>query len=143
MDLADSAVPPEILPKPPSGNVAQVQQAVDEELLTMLLGRQKEYKLAALQAKKAGNSALALTQMKIAKAFDHVMEAVRRGEAVDLSDMPPPPSDPKIQENERQQSGNAAEPPPVQAGTIEEALQQRLAPKPLALGLVKTPFSLG
>ncbi|KAH1003110.1 coiled-coil and C2 domain-containing protein 1-like isoform X2 [Dendroctonus ponderosae] len=134
VDLSDSAVPPEIQPKPSAGNhakeqAAEVQKAVDEELLAMLLARQKEYKLAALQAKKGGNSELAINHLKIAKVFDHVIEAVKRGEAVDLSDMPGPPGEPRIQENERQQSGNtdnAPEPQPLQAGTIEEALQQRL-----------------
>lgn len=57
------------------------------------LGRQKEYKIAALQAKKSGDTETALGFIKIAKIFDQVIQAVKDGQAVDLSDMPGSPSE--------------------------------------------------
>lgn len=130
------AVPSQPLPSTVQENVTEAKKNIDEELVNMLLGRQKEYKIAALQAKKSGNTENALQYVKVAKAFDHVIEAVKRGEAVDLSDMPPPPGEldlgSMVQRNETQKQ--AAEEPPADlpepqlkaAETVEEALQQRL-----------------
>ncbi|KAL1513388.1 hypothetical protein ABEB36_002807 [Hypothenemus hampei] len=168
IDLTDETIPPEIkikpkvqdegntlsptrpAPKPPQpeplpdvvqNNVTEVKKEIDEELLNMLLGRQKEYKVAALQAKKSGDNDTALSYLKIAKVFDHVIDAVKNGQAVDLSDMPGPPEEmgallEKLQHNEKQQEPNpevpsseeinVSEPQLISAGTIEEALQQRL-----------------
>lgn len=61
------------------------------------LGRQKEYKIAALQAKKSGDTETALGFIKIAKIFDQVIQAVKEGQAVDLSDMPGPPGEVSFQ----------------------------------------------
>ncbi|XP_050309160.1 coiled-coil and C2 domain-containing protein 1-like isoform X2 [Anthonomus grandis grandis] len=137
------ALPPEPkLPDVVQGNVAEVKKQVDEELLGVLLGRQKEYKMAALQSKKAGDNETALGYLKIAKVFDQVIEAVKSGQSVDLSDMPGPPSEAgallsKLQQNERQGSTNVEPPAPatvapepepqlLTAGSVNEALQQRL-----------------
>ncbi|CAG9769095.1 unnamed protein product [Ceutorhynchus assimilis] len=163
IDLNDDTIPPEITIKPkqpqndspvealvPSRpapqtplpdvvqeNVAKAKQEIDEELLNMLLGRQKEYKLAALQAKKSNDTETALGYLKIAKVFDHVIEAVKAGQAVDLSDMPGPPGQnvlEKLQEAEKQKQASPDIPAPVAdlepqlitATTVEEALQQRI-----------------
>uniref|UniRef100_A0A8L0DPB4 C2 domain-containing protein n=1 Tax=Oncorhynchus mykiss TaxID=8022 RepID=A0A8L0DPB4_ONCMY len=56
-----------------------------------VLNRQREYKLAALHAKQGGESELARQHYHIAKKLDPVVEALDRGEPVDLSSLPPPP----------------------------------------------------
>ncbi|XP_006900841.1 PREDICTED: coiled-coil and C2 domain-containing protein 1A [Elephantulus edwardii] len=60
-------------------------------LLAQLQSRQREYKLAALQAKQQGDTATAARHFRVAKSFDAVLEALSRGEPVDLSRLPPPP----------------------------------------------------
>ncbi|XP_030760407.1 coiled-coil and C2 domain-containing protein 1-like isoform X2 [Sitophilus oryzae] len=128
------------LPDVVQNSVAEVKSGIDEELLNMLIERQKSYKIAALQAKKSGNNEQALKYVKIAKQFDLVIEAVKNGQSVDLSDMPGPPGQddpkPRIQENETQKQSSEIEVPEIPsdipqpelitAGTVEEALQQRL-----------------
>uniref|UniRef100_A0A8C6RM32 Coiled-coil and C2 domain-containing protein 1A n=1 Tax=Nannospalax galili TaxID=1026970 RepID=A0A8C6RM32_NANGA len=59
--------------------------------LAQLQSRQREYKLAALQAKQQGDTATAARHFRVAKSFDAVLEALSRGEPVDLSHVPPPP----------------------------------------------------
>lgn len=66
---------------------------VNEEKINVLINRQREYKMAALAAKKSGDTATALQFVKIIKVFDTVLASARNGDAVDLSDMPPPPSE--------------------------------------------------
>uniref|UniRef100_A0AAZ3STC6 Coiled-coil and C2 domain-containing protein 1B n=1 Tax=Oncorhynchus tshawytscha TaxID=74940 RepID=A0AAZ3STC6_ONCTS len=61
------------------------------ELKQCVLNRQREYKLAALHAKQGGESELARQHYYIAKKLDPVVEALDRGEPVDLSSLPPPP----------------------------------------------------
>lgn len=56
---------------------------------TMLLERQKEYKMAALRAKKQGDKEQAMQLFRMSKGFDAVIEALGRGETVDLSNLPP------------------------------------------------------
>ncbi|KAM4557537.1 coiled-coil and C2 domain-containing protein 1B [Fundulus diaphanus] len=59
---------------------------------TMLLERQKEYKLAALRAKKEGDMEQAKLYFKTSKRFDAVIEALEKGQAVDLSGLPSSPA---------------------------------------------------
>lgn len=73
------------------------KKSVDNAKIELLLARQREYKLAALGAKKIGNTEAALGFVKIAKMFDNVIKAAQDGQPVDLSDMPPPPNEMKIQ----------------------------------------------
>ncbi|XP_040912213.1 coiled-coil and C2 domain-containing protein 1B isoform X2 [Toxotes jaculatrix] len=67
------------------------EPAANEATKTMLLERQKEYKMAALRAKKQGDVEQAKLYFKTSKRFDAVIEALEKGQAVDLSGLPPPP----------------------------------------------------
>ncbi|XP_033029967.1 coiled-coil and C2 domain-containing protein 1A isoform X1 [Lacerta agilis] len=57
----------------------------------LLQARQREYKLAALRAKQEGSIEMATKYYRIAKSLDPVLASVGKGEAVDLSHLPPPP----------------------------------------------------
>lgn len=59
--------------------------------LAQLQSLQREYKVAALHAKHQGDTAAATRHLRVAKSFDPVLEALSRGELVDLSRLPPPP----------------------------------------------------
>lgn len=63
----------------------------NEATKTLLLERQKEYKMAALRAKKQGDLDQARLYFKTSKRFDAVIEALEKGQAVDLSGLPPSP----------------------------------------------------
>ncbi|KAF5269220.1 hypothetical protein FQR65_LT02521 [Abscondita terminalis] len=143
---------PEPAPSPPSSppTVQSPEKPSlspeNEELLKLLSARRDEYKLAALQAKKTGDSPLAIKFIKTAKQFELVMQAVENSQPVDLSQMPGPPEIPtKIEQNEIQTHSEASEPQAetplvptpdesadlprpslITASSIAEALQQRL-----------------
>ncbi|XP_005924634.1 coiled-coil and C2 domain-containing protein 1B isoform X1 [Haplochromis burtoni] len=57
----------------------------------MLLERQQEYKMAALRAKKQGDVEQAKLYFKTSKSFDAAIEALEKGQSVDLSGLPSPP----------------------------------------------------
>lgn len=59
--------------------------------LARLQSLQHEYKVAALRAKHQDDTATATRYLRVAKSFDPVLEALSRGELVDLSRLPPPP----------------------------------------------------
>ncbi|XP_053471351.1 coiled-coil and C2 domain-containing protein 1A [Ictalurus furcatus] len=65
--------------------------AQHSELKSSVLSRQREYKLAAIQAKQSGNTDLARQHLVVAKKLDSIVEAMDRGERVDVSSLPPPP----------------------------------------------------
>ncbi|XP_044608076.1 coiled-coil and C2 domain-containing protein 1A isoform X1 [Equus asinus] len=71
-------------PQPPPGSCSPGP-------LAPLQSRQREYKLAALHAKQQGDNAAATRLFRVAKGFDAILEALSRGEPVDLSHLPPPP----------------------------------------------------
>uniref|UniRef100_A0A6I8NRZ4 Coiled-coil and C2 domain-containing protein 1B n=1 Tax=Ornithorhynchus anatinus TaxID=9258 RepID=A0A6I8NRZ4_ORNAN len=77
---APPAAPPLALPKPMSSST-----------LALLQHRQREYKLAALQSKQQGDNEMATKYYRVAKSFDAVLDALSKGEAVDLAHLPPPP----------------------------------------------------
>ncbi|KAM5238398.1 coiled-coil and C2 domain-containing protein 1A [Ctenodactylus gundi] len=100
--------------------------------LAQLQGRQREYKLAALHAKQQGDTTAAARYFRVAKSFDAVMEALSRGEPVDLSRLPPPPDQlsldppspaPQIEAPPAAPTTPEAPPPPR---TLLEALEQRM-----------------
>uniref|UniRef100_A0A8D0L6P8 Coiled-coil and C2 domain containing 1A n=1 Tax=Sphenodon punctatus TaxID=8508 RepID=A0A8D0L6P8_SPHPU len=59
----------------------------------LLQARQREYKLAALQAKQQGSLEMASKYYRIAKTFDPILDALSKGESVDLGCLPPPPGE--------------------------------------------------
>ncbi|XP_075953264.1 coiled-coil and C2 domain-containing protein 1B isoform X3 [Anarhichas minor] len=63
----------------------------NESTKTLLLERQKEYKMAALTAKKQGDVEQARLYFKTSKKFDAAIEALDKGQAVDLGGLPPSP----------------------------------------------------
>ncbi|XP_054870313.1 coiled-coil and C2 domain-containing protein 1B isoform X2 [Amphiprion ocellaris] len=67
------------------------QTDANEATKTLLLERQKEYKMAALRAKKEGDVEQAKRHYKTSKRFDAVIEALEKGQAIDLSGLPPSP----------------------------------------------------
>ncbi|XP_061684998.1 coiled-coil and C2 domain-containing protein 1A isoform X2 [Syngnathoides biaculeatus] len=106
------------------------------ELKHEVLSRQREYKLAAIQAKQSGNIDLAKRFYVTAKSLDSMVEAVDRNEPVDLSLLPPTPGDVVVETHPppyTKQPAPAA-PAPTQEPTaglpaptnVAEALQQRM-----------------
>uniref|UniRef100_A0A4W3GQU9 Coiled-coil and C2 domain-containing protein 1B n=1 Tax=Callorhinchus milii TaxID=7868 RepID=A0A4W3GQU9_CALMI len=77
--------PPLLLPKP----TLTVPPPCSEQ--EAVQSRQREYKLAALHAKRRGDTQLAAQYYQISKKFDPALEALASGAAVDLSKLPPPP----------------------------------------------------
>uniref|UniRef100_A0A8C9YRQ0 Coiled-coil and C2 domain-containing protein 1B n=1 Tax=Sander lucioperca TaxID=283035 RepID=A0A8C9YRQ0_SANLU len=73
------------LPSPPASltHSTPLKQAV--------LSRQREYKMAAINAKQSGDIDQAKQHYFTAKKLDMLVEAVDRDEPVDLSSLPPPP----------------------------------------------------
>ncbi|XP_077701051.1 coiled-coil and C2 domain-containing protein 1B isoform X1 [Canis aureus] len=81
----------------------------DPDPRALLSARQREYKLAALNAKRAGDLNRARELMRIGKRFGAVLEALGKGQPVDLSAMPPAPKDLKA----LPQASKAVTAPPV------------------------------
>ncbi|XP_075038193.1 coiled-coil and C2 domain-containing protein 1B [Mixophyes fleayi] len=105
-------------------------QEGDSDSKTLLMTRQREYKMAALRAKQSGDVEKAKEYMKISKKFSSVLEALENGQPVDLSEMPPAPNDQDVKTPEQiapepQQSAPAS----IQgtpALSVLQALQQRM-----------------
>ncbi|NWH23327.1 C2D1A protein, partial [Grus americana] len=145
--------PPPVLPKPqvlpvsspqtkpapssPSSHPGSDRAGVE----ALLRARQREYKLAALHAKQRADLETATKCYRVAKSFDSLLEAVGKGQPVELSSVPPPPGKTRTLAGERssplffyflgggntrlnQHSGSAHVPPPPR-DTLE-ALQQRM-----------------
>uniref|UniRef100_A0A7N8YI60 Coiled-coil and C2 domain-containing protein 1B n=1 Tax=Mastacembelus armatus TaxID=205130 RepID=A0A7N8YI60_9TELE len=83
--------------------------------LMTVLERQKEYRMAALRAKKEGDVEQAKLYFKSSKMLDAVILALEKGEAVDLSGLPPSPG---------QGEGHFT---PAAPKDVLEALEQRRA----------------
>nr|XP_030735733.1 coiled-coil and C2 domain-containing protein 1A isoform X4 [Globicephala melas] len=112
--------------------------------LAQLQSRQREYKLAALRAKQQGDTATAARHFRVAKSFDAVLEALSRGEPVDLSRLPPPPDQlPPDPPSLPPQPPTAAVVPsmpevPAPPRTLLEALEQRMERYCVAAAQAKT-----
>uniref|UniRef100_T1HIT7 Uncharacterized protein n=1 Tax=Rhodnius prolixus TaxID=13249 RepID=T1HIT7_RHOPR len=78
-----SMLPPTRLPKP--------QDVPSEKQLIILRARQKQFKEAALSAKKNGNISLAKEYLRLSKCFDPLIEASLNGLPVDMSTLPTMP----------------------------------------------------
>ncbi|XP_075412121.1 coiled-coil and C2 domain-containing protein 1B [Tenrec ecaudatus] len=116
----------------------------DPDPQALLSTRQREYKLAALRAKQAGDLDRARELMRLGKRFGAVLEALERGQPVDWSAMPPAPEDLKPQASKARPAPSAMPPAvehmqpvmapdtpvapegPAEPQTVLDALQQRL-----------------
>lgn len=103
---------------------------VNESKINALLERQREYKIAALTAKKSGDSETALQYVKLLKMFDTVLAAARSGEPIDLSDMPPPPSE--LSSDLLKSIGQASNPPepPKQENVLQQSTEDKTPSHP-------------
>lgn len=147
---AAPALPPppsEPLPDAPQPTAEQplASPKVDEEVLRLLNTRKREFQVAALTAKKAGDRETAIQHILVLKQFDLVIAEAAAGRPVDLSAMPsvpgvravspaPVPAAAAREEAEHQTEAPAAaseaavDAPaaPSAPATVAEALQQRL-----------------
>ncbi|XP_054599970.2 coiled-coil and C2 domain-containing protein 1A isoform X2 [Nothobranchius furzeri] len=108
--------------------------AQHSELRQAVMSRQREYKMAAIQAKQSGDIDLAKQHYLTAKKLDSLLEAVGREEPVQLSSLPPPPEEHAAPVPPQFSSQPAAAPavtleatkelPPP--GSLAEALKQRM-----------------
>nr|XP_012631697.1 coiled-coil and C2 domain-containing protein 1B isoform X1 [Microcebus murinus]XP_012631698.1 coiled-coil and C2 domain-containing protein 1B isoform X1 [Microcebus murinus]XP_012631699.1 coiled-coil and C2 domain-containing protein 1B isoform X1 [Microcebus murinus] len=118
----------------------------DPDPRALLSSRQREYKVAALRAKQAGELDRARELMRIGKRFGAVLEALEKGQPVDLSAMPPAPGDlkpfrqacqastapsvvpPAVEQVQPVMASDSPATPvaPTEAQTVLDALQQRL-----------------
>ncbi|XP_069677643.1 coiled-coil and C2 domain-containing protein 1-like isoform X2 [Periplaneta americana] len=80
-------------PSAPSSPEPSSSPTNQSDTLSLLKERQNQYKTAALQAKRTGDNNLAIQYVRVAKQFDLVIGALEEGQPVDLSAMPPPPSE--------------------------------------------------
>ncbi|KAM3623583.1 uncharacterized protein V6R79_012954 [Siganus canaliculatus] len=126
---------PAISPLTPSQPNAQ-----HSELKQAVLSRQREYKMAAIHAKQSGNIDQAKQHYLTAKKLDMLIEALDKGQPVDLSSLPPPPGEvvaerrapPPPQSSSKPAAPAApspAAPAPAQLPaprSLAEALQQRM-----------------
>ncbi|XP_029930380.1 coiled-coil and C2 domain-containing protein 1B [Myripristis murdjan] len=150
-DQSSSATLPTLssLPSPeeeaeePSSPSQDNQSHVGEATKAMLLERQKEYKMAALKAKKQGDVEQAKLYIRTSKRFDAVIEALEKGQPVDLSGIPPSPGQVEggaapVKEPSPGQSTQATQPAaadpapavpsaPAPPKDVLEALEQRRA----------------
>ncbi|XP_055621547.1 coiled-coil and C2 domain-containing protein 1-like isoform X2 [Toxorhynchites rutilus septentrionalis] len=70
----------------------QKNESAENPQLKTLTERKNQYKAAAIEAKKQGDTEKAIKFIKIVKQFDVVIQALENGQEVDLSRMPPPPA---------------------------------------------------
>ncbi|XP_016090892.1 coiled-coil and C2 domain-containing protein 1B-like [Sinocyclocheilus grahami] len=100
----------------------------------ILLERQKEYRMAALKAKQAGDIDQAKMHIKASKGFDAAVEALEKGQPVDMSSIPPPLSQASTVTHPAPQKAITSPSAPADSGsgpaqpqTVLEALEQRMA----------------
>ncbi|XP_046399222.1 coiled-coil and C2 domain-containing protein 1-like isoform X2 [Ischnura elegans] len=92
---APQSLPPAISPTVPTpaldSNAPTTPQGSEDIVLTTLNERRNAYRHEAVSAKKNGDNESALKYVRIVKQFDSVIAAVKSGQPVDLSEMPPMP----------------------------------------------------
>lgn len=115
-----------LTPCQPNARHSEVKQSV--------LSRQRQYKLAAIQAKQGGDSDLAKQLLSVAKKLDPLVEALDRGEPVDLSTLPPPID--AVMER-------SAAPPPSQSSSSPAPAAPPPAAPPVANTALPAPSSVG
>ncbi|XP_061834941.1 coiled-coil and C2 domain-containing protein 1B isoform X2 [Nerophis lumbriciformis] len=120
------------------------QEDTSQQVLTMLQERQRQYKMAALRAKKEGDAGQAMLHFKTSKGFDSMIEALKQGQAVDLNSLPPPPpgaggsTTASVKQNTQVPQPAAAAPAPQAPKDALEALEQRRAKYMESLAEAKT-----
>ncbi|KAJ8345831.1 hypothetical protein SKAU_G00300240 [Synaphobranchus kaupii] len=99
----------------------------------LVLARQREYKVAAVQAKQRGDLGTAKQHYLIAKKLHTVVEACDRGDLVDISTLPLPPGDVVVERQApAQPTALLCAAPPLASSavavprSVAEALQQRM-----------------
>uniref|UniRef100_A0A3Q1HBJ5 Coiled-coil and C2 domain-containing protein 1B n=1 Tax=Acanthochromis polyacanthus TaxID=80966 RepID=A0A3Q1HBJ5_9TELE len=120
-----------LTPSQPDGEHSELKQTV--------LSRQREYKMAAIQAKQSGDIEQAKQHYLTAKKLDVMLEALDRDEPVHLSSLPPPPGEVVAEHRAPPPQSSSkpaapAAPAPAQVATADlpapsslgEALQQRM-----------------
>ncbi|XP_052757950.1 coiled-coil and C2 domain-containing protein 1-like isoform X2 [Galleria mellonella] len=87
-----SSPAPRTAPKPaPTPKQTPTPPSRYDKQLALLLQRQKQFKEAAIKAKKSGDIEQAKEYLRAAKGFDPMIEAARGGLIVDLKSLPLPP----------------------------------------------------
>ncbi|XP_074661953.1 coiled-coil and C2 domain-containing protein 1-like [Tubulanus polymorphus] len=86
-------VSPERVTTPPRKVVSPGNQLPSKQLqqLAFIKERQKQFKVAALKAKQAGNLEGAREYLRSAKGFDSMIEAISNGLKINMSNIPRPP----------------------------------------------------
>lgn len=132
----------------PSSPASQTPSAIETKI-NALLERQGEYKKAALASKRSGDTATALQYVKIIKLFDTVLASARNGEEVDLSDMPPHPSE--LSPDLLKAVDQAPTLPPKEDNTVQQSTEETAEkteepvapkPKPVELPPPETPTTI-
>ena len=77
----------------PSIPAAPIQEPCASDIIPKLSDLQTQYKMAALNSKKSGNSEHAIAFMKVYKQLGSITKAVEEGKTVDMNSLPPAPSD--------------------------------------------------
>ncbi|KAK5919877.1 hypothetical protein CgunFtcFv8_023738 [Champsocephalus gunnari] len=142
-EQSSSSLPLSSVPSPeePADRAQSSPSDASEATKTLLLERQKEYKMAALRAKKQGDVEQARLHLKTGKRFDVMIEALEKGQAVDLSELPPSPDEAAggvsapVKKSSSGQNIDVAQPvtsapaaaPPSAPKDVLEALEQRRA----------------
>lgn len=130
-------IPAPILPTTSNDEEKEKTPEKEDPRQELLKKRKNEFQVAALTAKRAGDNTTALKYIKIVKQFEKVMEALKNGQEIDLSNMPTlegskPKSDRKEESEVQQQASavseeeNLPEEKLITASTVLEALEQRL-----------------
>lgn len=111
---------------------------VEQPTKDILLERQRDYRMAALKAKQAGDIERAKMYIKASKGFDAAIEALEKGQSVDMNSLPPPLSQASTVTQAEPQASVKVSPAapegqadsvsgPAQPKTVLEALEQRMA----------------
>ncbi|CAH2065984.1 unnamed protein product, partial [Iphiclides podalirius] len=125
-----SAAPP-AAPSPASPSApSAAPRGRYERQLALLMHKQKEFKEAALTAKRKGDMDLAKECLRAAKGFEPLLEAARGGLLVDLDSLPRPPSARRLEGNtfdviSKEECDPDVE--PATGGDVAALLQRRLA----------------
>ncbi|XP_065511132.1 coiled-coil and C2 domain-containing protein 1A isoform X2 [Caloenas nicobarica] len=83
---------PVVTPDPPAEVAPAPSSPCPQPGEVLLRGRQREYKVAALDAKRRGDLEMAAKYYRVAKGLEPLLEAAAQGQPVEPSSVPPPPA---------------------------------------------------